>query len=126
MMRIALTLMTLLVAGTAQAESNVSNKFDGVYQGNAMPVVGMSTSACPELQLPEVTIAKGFLKSAKDPSQPAVSGFITEEGYVAAFMARAGQQRSAMDGRFEAGVISAGFIEATSGCMWVVHLWPRS
>jgi len=115
----------LLVAGTAQAASNVTTKFDGIYTSSAEPAPAMGAAGCPAFSLGEVNISRGFLRTTPAPDRPVVTGFITEEGYVAAYVTRPGHSRSAMDGRLDEGVIVAGFIEGDSNCMWVVRLTPR-
>lgn len=117
-------LVTTMVA-SAQGASNVSAKFDGIYEGEATPAVALEQAGCSAFAAGEVVIANGILKSRKTDGSPTITGFITEEGYVAAFMTRAGHQRSAMDGRHENCVIGVGFIESDSGCAWVVHLQQK-
>lgn len=119
-----ITFAILLTAAPAFAGSNVSPKFDGRYAGSAQPVAGMSRDGCEPLDLKDVSIAKGVLRSAANAGGPTVGGFITEECYVAGRMARPGGKQYSMDGRLEDGVITAGFIEAESGCAWIVHLVP--
>lgn len=112
----------LALAGPAQASSNVSARYDGKYDGVAELVPYMGPANCSGFVLPTVSIEKGFLKVAGRDAQIAISGFVTEEGYVSAFMTRAGHDRSALDGRLEDTIIAAGFIETDTGCVWTVHL----
>jgi hypothetical protein len=119
-------LVPLFALSAAHAASNVSAKYDGSYEGAATPALPMRTAGCPAFTLNGIAISNGFLKTPQGEAAYAVSGFITEEGYVSAFLARAGHVRSALDGRMEDGVISAGFIESDSGCAWIVHLRRRS
>ena len=125
-MRISLVGLLGVVAfcGAAAAASNVTNKYDGVYTGTAQPAPGTEVKGCLMFSVGDVTIARGFLRTPKGADLPFVTGLITEEGYVAAFMARPGHARAAMDGRFDEDQIVAGFIEEDSGCVWVVHLAP--
>lgn len=115
----------VLVSFSVEAASNVSAKYDGIYEGAATPAPGLGTANCLAFPLTDVRLEKGFFKAARAGSNVSISGFITEEGYVSAHMARAGHQRSPLDGRLEDGLIVAGFIEFDSGCSWVVHLRPR-
>lgn len=117
--------LTLMAAPSVHAASDVRAKFDGVYEGAAMPVPAMGPAGCPTFTLSDVWITKGFFKKSVAAMGPVVEGFITDEGYVSAFLTRPGHQRSALDGRLEDGVLSAGFIESDSGCVWVVHLRRR-
>jgi hypothetical protein len=114
----------LVFAGTAQAASNVSSKFDGSYSGTAEPAPAMGAAGCGRFSL-DVTITRGILRAAPLSAPYIISGFITEEGYVAAYLTRSGHVRSALDGRWDEGVIVAGFIEADSNCMWVLRLSPH-
>jgi len=118
-------LVLATVASPAAAASNVTQKFDGVYAGSAQPATSVGTPDCSSFALAEVTIAGGFFKAPQNVDAPIITGFITEEGYVAAYLGRPGHQRAAMDGRFDNGEIVAGFIEPDSGCAWVVHLALR-
>jgi hypothetical protein len=112
----------LVVAGSAQASSNVSGRYDGRYDGSAVPVAGMGPASCTGFSLATISIEKGILKVPRGGAGIAISGFITEEGYVSAFMTRAGHERSALDGRLQDDLIVAGFIEKDTGCVWTVHL----
>jgi len=118
--------LLVITAGTVHAGSDISNKFDGRYAGAAEPASGIGAQGCPSFTLSEIVIAQGFLRAAPTDNQPSLSGFITEEGYVAASVSRPGHMRSAMDGRLVEGVIVAGFIEADTNCAWVVRLLPHS
>lgn len=123
-MRASLALSLSLALGVAEvaaAASNVSSKYDGVYSGAAMPARTGVQSECAEFAVGNITIAGGIFKSPAS-QFPKVSGFVTEEGYVASFLTRSGHGRSAMDGRIVDGVIVAGLIEEDSGCMWTVRL----
>jgi hypothetical protein len=62
------------------------------------------------------------VSTGRSPGDPIASGFITEEGYFAAFITRPGHQRTPMDGRLVDGSIIAGIMEGDSGCAWVIHL----
>lgn len=104
------------------ATSDVSAKFDGTYAGSAVPAPNMGGSGCTAFAIHEVSIIKGILRSGRDQAQPKTEGFITAEGYVSAFMTRAGHLRSPLDGRLENDVIVAGFIELDSNCHWIVKL----
>ena len=123
-LRIAI-LLALTASVPVHAASNVSAKFDGVYEGAATPVPIAGAEGCTAFTLTEISISAGFLKTAKGTPGPMVSGLITEQGYVAAFLTRPGHQRSPLAGRLEDGVISAGLIESDSGCAWIVHLRRR-
>lgn len=112
----------LAVAGAAQASSNVSGRYDGRYVGAAEPVPGMGPASCTGFTLGTISIEKGILRVPGRGSGIGVSGYITEEGYVSAFMTRAGHEKSALDGRLQDDVIVAGFIEKDTGCAWTVHL----
>jgi hypothetical protein len=116
--------LLVITAGTVHAGSDISSKFDGRYAGTAEAASGIGARGCSSFTLGDVVIAQGFLRAARTDNQPSVSGFITEEGYVAASMSRPGHMRSAMDGRLVEGVIVAGFIEADTNCAWVVRLLP--
>lgn len=123
LLRIAV-LLALVAPGGAHAASNVSAKFDGTYEGAATPAPAISAAGCKPFIVSDIAISAGFLKSPKG-SGLTVSGFVTEEGYVSASLARAGRPSYPLDGRLEDGVISAGFIEVDSGCIWIVHLRRR-
>ncbi|MHB1205527.1 MAG: hypothetical protein ACYCZX_08170 [Rhodospirillaceae bacterium] len=122
----AVAVAFLLPAVGALAASNVSAKYDGVYSGQAVTVPAMSTGACPSFDIGPVTIAKGFLRSEKAPNQPAVNGFITEEGYLQASLVRPDGTKKPLDGRLENGIISAGLIDGVAGCAWLVELHLRA
>lgn len=112
----------LALASEALAASNVSARYDGVYTGKAFPTPGMSAPTCQPFEIPRVTIAKGFFGAGTASDDIRISGFITEEGYVSAFMTRPGGQKYPLDGRLEDGRISAGFLEPAAGCAWIVEL----
>ncbi len=99
------------------AASNVAHKLDGVYIGNAQPAPTVGTPGCPSFSLGEITIASGFFKIPQNAGEPVITGFITEEGYVAAHFARRDHLPAVMDGRFDNGEIVAGVIEPDSGCI---------
>jgi hypothetical protein len=112
------------LSAPAGATSNVSSRYDGIYSGEATPAPDMGASSCASFSIGQVVISKGFLRTPKSADQPAIRGLITEEGYVAAWMTRPGYKRLALDGRLEANVISAGYIDEAQNCFWVVHLNP--
>lgn len=114
-----------LIASPVLAASNVSAKFDGIYAGEAKPAPLKSAPACASIPIAEVRVAKGFLSVSKNPEHLTVTGLITAEGYVAAFLTRPGHSRSPMDGRYEENTIIAGLIESDSDCSWVVYLTRR-
>lgn len=107
--------------GTANAASDVSAQFDGVYAGTAEPAPAMGRAGCGAFQIPSVTIAKGFFQTTSG-AQPSVTGFVTADGYVSASLTRPGRPRLALDGRLEGDTISAGLIDAEDNCYWVVRL----
>lgn len=115
MKRASAVLLLSLIAAPAIAASGVTSAFDGNY----MAAVRASSGGCPAFDIGQVTIKNGALRSA--PGEPAISGFITEEGYVQATMNRNGTT-SALDGRLEDGMISAGYMDGT--CAWVVEMRP--
>lgn len=117
--------ITCIIAAPAWAASDVSPKFDGVYLGAAAVVSGMGVAACAPFDVGEVTISRGFVKPGTDAALPRISGFITEEGYLAAVMTRSGRPTFPLEGRLEDGVIVAGFIDTTENCYWTVHLRRR-
>lgn len=124
-MRIFL-ICALSSANASQAASNVSARFDGVYSGWAIQTPGMSLPSCSPFQITRMTIAQGFLRSDEGIDQPIttglITGLITEEGYMAGFMARPGGVKHDLDGRLENDIISAGFIETETSCAWLVEL----
>ncbi len=107
----AVAVAFLLPAVGALAASNVSAKYDGVYSGQAVTVPAMSTGACPSFDIGPVTIAKGFLRSEKAPNQPAVNGFITEEGYLQASLVRPDGTKKPLDGR----LVVTGLVQLQAG-----------
>ncbi len=117
----------MLASVSAEAASNVSSKYDGVYDGDATPAPNMGAANCSAFVLRDVKLEKGAFKpgATEGGASLSVSGFITEDGYVSAYMMRSGHLRAPFDGRLDAGVIVAGFIEPDSGCIWVVHLQAR-
>jgi len=118
---IAAMASAFLCAGTAaNAASNVTAQFDGIYAGTAQPTPAFG-SGCEAFVIDNVKIVNGFLTSTGDAGHRAVRGFITEEGYVAAYM-QDRDKRYAMDGRLVEGVIVAGFIVDTPPCAWVLRL----
>ena len=121
---VAVLACALMLATEAVATSNVSARYDGIYTGKAFPTPGMSAPTCQPFEIPRVTIAKGFLRAGATSDEIRISGFITEEGYVAAFMTRPGGQKYPLDGRLEDGRISAGFLEPAAACAWIVELKP--
>lgn len=112
------------LAASAYGASNVSSKYDGVYSGAAEPVTGMGAPNCPAFVIADVTIASGFLRTPQTTGQPTLSGFITEDGYLSAYLARPGRPRFPMDGRLENQTITAGFIDTEDNCYWIVRLAP--
>jgi hypothetical protein len=77
--------------------------------------------SCSSQIIEEITIEGGKLKSAA--SNVSVNGFITEEGYLDASMKLASGNSAELDGRLvEGATISAGAIDNTAGCSWIVKL----
>jgi hypothetical protein len=115
-----------LVAGIsatpAYAASDVSPIYDGIYEGLATPVPWMSAPACTSHRFEDIRIRAGIVKLAATPARPGMAGFITEEGYLSAFMVLSDNRRFPMDGRQEDGAIVAGAIDDKSGCAWIVNL----
>ncbi len=122
-----LAFVLVLASVSAEAASNVSSKYDGVYDGAATPAPDMGAANCSAFVLRDVKLEKGAFKpgTTEGGASLSVGGFITEEGYVSAYMMRPGHLRAPLDGRLDAGVIVAGFIEPDSGCIGVVHLRAR-
>ncbi len=115
-----------LLGVCARAASDVSARYDGRYSGSAKPVPNMGSSECRAFAIDGVKVEKGFFLSSGASAQPAVKGFITEEGYVAAWMARPGGMAYAMDGRLEGSTIIAGYIDSAANCYWTVYLAKQS
>lgn len=114
---VSVALLLSLLAAPAFGFSGVSSAFDGVYLG----AVRASAGGCPAFDIGRVTISKGALKS--ETGEPAISGFITEEGYVQATLSRNGNT-GPLDGRLDNGMISAGYMDGT--CAWIVELRPAA
>lgn len=106
-----------LLAAPAFAFSGTTSNFDGVYLG----AVHTSAGNCPAFEIGRVTISNGALKS--DTGEAAISGIITQEGYVAATLSRNGTT-ARMDGRLDNGMISAGYMDGA--CAWIVELRPAT
>jgi hypothetical protein len=108
----------------AQGATDVSAQYDGVYMGVAKPNPSLSTATAPcvPFALGKVTISQGNLKADTAASAAAINGIITEDGYVQATMALPGGAKSPLDGRLERNLITAGFLDASSGCAWLVEL----
>ena len=103
----------------AVAFSGISAKYDGRYSGTAQ-LVPTSGPACAPFMLDQVAIKGGHLSSATPGLH--VDGFITEEGYIDASVSPAGGNRAKLDGRLDGSAISAGAIDNTTGCSWIVKL----
>ena len=113
----------LIISAATQAATNVSAQYDGVYTGVAKPNPAVSVAGpCAPFTINKVTIRQGNLKSDAVTTAAAINGIITEDGYVQAKMALPGGAPSEFDGRLTGSTISAGFIESSSGCAWLVEL----
>ena len=113
-------------APAVQAANTVSTKYDGIYTGQATPNAILSpATSCEPLVVGKVTIAQGNLRTEAVPRVAWITGLITEDGYVQGSMARPGGPRSPLDGRLDGDAIIAGFMEAGSGCVWLIELKRR-
>ena len=126
---LALIVVFAALCGTgirpAAATSNVSARFDGIYDGEAVPAPEMGNPECLSFRVDGMVIRQGIFHSTSGAEQPVIGGFITEEGYVSARLARASHKAFPMDGRLEDGIIVAGFIAADEDCDWVLRLQRR-
>jgi hypothetical protein len=120
----ALSIAAGAQGATDVSAQNVSAQYDGVYLGVAKPNAALSTATAPcvPFVIGKVTIARGNLKADTAASAAAINGIITGEGYVQATMAFPGGVKSPLDGRLENGLITAGFLDAGSGCAWLIEL----
>jgi hypothetical protein len=119
----SMTMLSLyLTIGAAQAASGVTARFDGMYSGMAEPAANRASAHCAPFTVEQVSITKGQLKSPSGPASPRLKGFITEEGYVSASMARPNMKELALDGRLQGDTIVAGYVDEGQNCNWVVKL----
>ncbi len=112
------TIIAAAVLSTAQAASAVSSKFDGQYNGVAVPSPGASALACQGFALAPVSISQGALSSEGVGAH--VEGFVTEEGFVTGKLTRPGKNPSTFEGRFVNGKFAGGVIDDTERCSWTV------
>jgi hypothetical protein len=118
MITLAYVLWMSMHAGIAQAASGISPRYDGVYSGMAEPA--SNSLRCQPFAVDQVAIKGGHLKSPS--GEPAIKGFITEEGYVSASMTGPDMKPAEMDGRAEGDTIVAGYVDDAQKCDWVVRL----
>ena len=75
---------------------------------------------CAPFAVDRVSISNGHLQSPA--GEPAIKGFITEEGYLSASMTGPNMKEAAMNGRLQDDTIVAGYIDDAQKCEWVVKL----
>ncbi|MDX2145024.1 MAG: hypothetical protein SFV19_16845 [Rhodospirillaceae bacterium] len=123
----AISLVTAVMAlpTAADATSNVSAKYDGTYAGVMSPVAALSLGTCAIVTVETLTIAGGFLREAKTGGVVALSGFVTEEGFVAGKARFGGASAVTFEGRIEGTSLSGGIIEDAIRCAWTVNLTRR-
>jgi hypothetical protein len=132
-MRGSLVLLSaLFIASPVVAASGISPRYDGVYAGEATAPPGPpgSTRQCPDFTVERLRIAQGIVSSgsagrttrASNTGDPAIKGFITEEGFLSGTIALPGNDPDTIEGRLEDGVLVAGIMDHGSGCSWVLKL----
>src|SRR5581483_12210626 len=109
-------LLAVLIAGPAAATSGISDRFDGIYAGQATPPPDRAMAQCPSFSVGQMHIAKGIVSTGSgnratrtsNTDEPVISGFITEEGFLSGTITLPQGERDTIEGRLEDGILVAG------------------
>jgi hypothetical protein len=122
--RVIAAVTATLMAGTpAWATSNVSPKHDGTYAGALTPVAAMSGATCGAISVEGLAVANGLFRHVA--GALTLSGFVTEEGFVAGKARFGGAAVVLFEGRIEGTRLSGGIIDDAANCAWTVNLTRR-
>ncbi len=115
-------LWALMWSAVADATSDISARYDGLYRGAAAPVPGFGAAVCPSFAIDSLRIERGLFKVSGSLDQPTFEGFITAEGFISGFFYRDRAKRQTFEGRIQDSHFSAGFIDEAAGCAWTANL----
>jgi hypothetical protein len=119
-------LASFVLAPVVYAASDISPRFDGAYDVATETVPWMGAgAACAPLSVESVQIKNGLVSAAVRNAPGAIRGFITAEGYLEATITLAGGRAVPLNGRLDQDLLSAGAIDTTAGCAWLVKITPR-
>jgi hypothetical protein len=119
----AMACMMLPTAGGAT--SNVSPRHDGTYAGAMTPVAALSAGPCAAITVEALVVAGGFLRESQTGGAVALSGFVTEEGFVSGKARFGAAPAVTFEGRVEGTALSGGIIDEAARCAWTVNLTRR-